>query len=100
MDPFAAPTLNVPAPKPKPASQLARPLRDPCSRIDEQDLTVGAIRYSFLQLRNCEDLTPATVLWSGITAGEFALSYLLLTSNMQRRKSPGCRRGKAAGGSQ
>jgi hypothetical protein len=47
---------------------------------------VGAIRYSFLQLRSCKDLTVEFVLWTGKTAGQFALEYLLTSSTMQKKK--------------
>lgn len=50
-------------------------------------MTVGDIRYCFQQLRNAGNLlTPEFVLYNGQCAGEFALSYLIETSNSMRRK--------------
>lgn len=50
-------------------------------------MTVGDIRYCFQQLRNAgRALTPELVLYNGQCAGEFALSYLVETSNSARNR--------------
>lgn len=57
------------------------------SRIN--NMTVGDVRQCFHQMRNTPNLTASTVLWCGVTAGKFALSYLLQTahSTSRRRRS-------------
>ncbi|ACH46868.1 unknown [Feldmannia species virus] len=53
-------------------------------------MTVGDIRYCFQQLRNAgNQLCPEFVLYNGQCAGEFALSYLIETSNSMKRKKGG-----------
>lgn len=50
-------------------------------------MTVGDIRYCFQQLRQAGDnLTPDLVLYNGQCAGEFALCYLIETSNSMRNR--------------
>lgn len=50
-------------------------------------MTVGDIRYCFQQLRNAGDsLTPDFVLYNGQCSGEFALCYLIETSNSMRNR--------------
>lgn len=50
-------------------------------------MTVGDIRYCFQQLRNAGAcLTPDFVLYNGQCAGEFALCYLIETSNSMRNR--------------
>lgn len=50
-------------------------------------MTVGDIRYCFQQLRSAgRDLSPQLVLYNGQCAGEFALSYLIETSNSMRKR--------------
>ena len=50
-------------------------------------MSVGDIRYSFNQLRAAGDkLTSDMVLYNGSTAGSFALSYLIETSNSMRKR--------------
>ena len=50
-------------------------------------MTVGDIRYCFQQLRNAgESLTPDFVLYNGQCSGEFALCYLIETSNSMRNR--------------
>lgn len=50
-------------------------------------MTVGDIRYCFQQLRSAGNaLSPQLVLYNGQCAGEFALSYLIETSNSMRKK--------------
>lgn len=50
-------------------------------------MSVGDVRYSFNQLRAAgERLTSKLVLYNGQTAGEFALSYLIETSNSMRKR--------------
>lgn len=50
-------------------------------------MTVGDIRYCFQQLRQAGDnLTPNLVLYNGQCAGEFALCYLIETSNSMRNR--------------
>lgn len=79
MDPFAEPVLNV---KPLQINRVKAKASAP-SRIE--DLSVGAIRYSFLQMRLCEKLDVDLVLWTGMHAGKFALAYLLMSSSMQKK---------------
>lgn len=50
-------------------------------------MTVGDIRYCFQQLRSAGSaLSPQLVLYNGQCAGEFALSYLIETSNSMRKR--------------
>lgn len=50
-------------------------------------MTVGDIRYCFQQLRSAgSSLSPQLVLYNGQCAGEFALSYLIETSNSMRKR--------------
>ena len=50
-------------------------------------MTVGDIRYCFQQLRQANaDLSPDFILYNGQCAGEFALSYLIETSNSMKKK--------------
>jgi len=50
-------------------------------------MTVGDIRYCFQQLRSAgDDLEPELILYNGEKAGQFALSYLIETSNSMRKK--------------
>lgn len=50
-------------------------------------MTVGDIRYCFQQLRSAGSaLNPHLVLYNGQCAGEFALSYLIETSNSMRKR--------------
>lgn len=50
-------------------------------------MSVGDIRYSFNQLRAAGDnLTSDLVLYNGQSAGQFALSYLIETSNSMRKR--------------
>lgn len=50
-------------------------------------MTVGDIRYCFAQLRNAgPSLRSDFVLYTGQFAGEFALSYLIETSNSMRQR--------------
>ena len=50
-------------------------------------MTVGDIRYCFQQLRNAGDsLTPDFVLYNGQCSGQFALCYLIETSNSMRSR--------------
>jgi hypothetical protein len=73
MDPFEAPKINL-----KNVKKMKKP-----SKIDE--LSVGAIRFSFLQLRSCPELDVNYVLWTGVRAGDFALQYLLMSSAMKKK---------------
>ena len=49
------------------------------SKIDYSDnaMSVGSVRYTFLQLRNCKNLDCNCILWNGMTAGDFATDYYL-----------------------
>ena len=49
-------------------------------------MTVGDVRQCFQQMRNTADLRSSTVLWCGITAGQFALLYLLQTAHSSSRR--------------
>lgn len=50
-------------------------------------MTVGDIRYCFQQLRSAGSaLSPHLILYNGQCAGEFALSYLIETSNSMRKR--------------
>lgn len=61
-----------------------RPNAKSLSRID--GMTVGDVRQCFSQMRTCYDLSANTTLWCGITAGEFALAYLVNTVGSSRKK--------------
>ena len=56
MDPFSVPVVNV-----KPPKVIKSRTTSP-SKIE--DLSVGAIRYSFLQMRSCTHLDVNFVLWT------------------------------------
>lgn len=77
MDPFAVPVLNI-----KPV-KVSKSRSTAPSKLE--DLSVGSIRYSFLQMRSCKNLTTDLVLWTGHLAGEFALSYLLMSASMLKK---------------
>ena len=49
-------------------------------------MTVGDVRQCFQQMRSTPDLRSSTVLWCGITAGQFALAYLLQTAHSSSRR--------------
>ena len=53
-------------------------------------MTVGDVRQCFSQMRKLPSLNANTTLWCGITAGNFALRYLVNTAGTSRkRKSVG-----------
>ncbi len=54
------------------------------SRI--QNMTVGDVRQCFSEMRNTENLSSFTVLWCGLTAGQFALQYLVNTTGASRKR--------------
>lgn len=54
------------------------------SRIS--NMTVGDVRHCFAQMRSRPSLRSSMVLWCGMTAGEFALQYLIHTTGMARKK--------------
>lgn len=54
------------------------------SRMDS--MTVGDVRQCFSQMRSTFYLSSNTILWCGLTAGEFALQYLINTSGLSRKK--------------
>lgn len=49
-------------------------------------MTVGDVRQCFSQMRNTPNLSSNTTLWCGITAGNFALRYLVSTVGSSRKK--------------
>lgn len=49
-------------------------------------MTVGDVRQCFSQMRTTSHLSSNTTLWCGITAGHFALVYLVNTAGASRRK--------------
>lgn len=69
----------------KPRSRTCRP-----KKSYDNAMSVGAIRYSFLQLRACKKLDTELVLWNGTKAGIFALEYLLSSSTMSKSKRRSC----------
>ena len=54
------------------------------SRI--QGMTVGDVRQCFSQMRNTPFITANTTLWCGMSAGMFALRYLVNTAVCSRKK--------------
>jgi len=78
MDPFASIEFQTNITCPKKMSLL-----NPCN--DNNNNSVGSVRYTFLQLRNCANLTPEFILWTGCTAGEFALQYLLMSNTLKKK---------------
>ena len=54
------------------------------SRIE--GMTVGDVRQCFSQMRNTPNLTSSTTLWCGMTAGTFALRYLVNTAGSSRKR--------------
>jgi hypothetical protein len=54
------------------------------SRIE--GMTVGDVRQCFSQMRATPRLTADTTLWCGITAGHFALRYLVNTACSSRKR--------------
>lgn len=88
MNPFAdrVPTQTFgqpPASSPAPSAKTPRALRS-LSRIE--GMTVGDVRQCFSQMRATPCLTAETTLWCGITAGHFALRYLVNTAGSSRKK--------------
>lgn len=49
-------------------------------------MTVGDVRQCFSQMRNTPHLTSQTTLWCGMSAGTFALRYLVNTAVCSRKK--------------
>lgn len=49
-------------------------------------MTVGDVRQCFSQMRNTPMLNSNTTLWCGMTAGNFALRYLVNTAGSLRKK--------------
>lgn len=64
--------------------KMFRPNAKSLSRIE--GMTVGDVRQCFSQMRACPALSSNTTLWCGVTAGEFALSYLVNTVGSSRKK--------------
>lgn len=62
----------------------ASPVSRSFSRIS--NMTVGDVRHCFAQMRARDELSASTVLWCGMTAGEFALQYLIHTTGIARKK--------------
>ena len=54
------------------------------SRI--QNMTVGDVRQCFSEMRSTHNLASCTVLWCGLTAGQFALQYLVNTTGSSRKR--------------
>ena len=88
--PTTTTTTTTPPKPPKPTDDIlitnsrsknARSL----SRIN--DMTVGDVRQCFSQMRNTPSLKSNTTLWCGISAGNFALRYLVNTAGSSRRKT-------------
>lgn len=69
--------LTIFAPEPLSAQKNASKLNN---------MTVGDVRQCFQQMRNTPDLRSSTVLWCGLTAGQFALAYLLQTAHSSSRR--------------
>ena len=51
----------------------------------DSDYSVGSIRYSFCQLRNCKTFDTDYILWSGKSAGTFAIEYLVLSNSSKKK---------------
>ena len=49
-------------------------------------MTVGDVRQCFSQMRSTPNLSSNTTLWCGITAGNFALHYLVNTAGAARKR--------------
>lgn len=101
-DPFATRPRSVKEALLKQTKRTQRYRSTAKSRI--LGMTVGDIRYCFQQLRNAGDcLGPEVVLYNGQCAGEFALCYLIETSNSMRNRrkrrinKPGCEQGHCDG---
>ena len=82
MDPFEdrRPSMTIHVLSEKPCTSLALSL----SRIE--GMTVGDVRQCFSQMRNTPGLSANTTLWCGMTAGVFALKYLVNTGTGARLK--------------
>lgn len=74
---------HCPEPPEAEAKPKGRALRS-LSRIE--GMTVGDVRQCFSQMRATPCLTAETTLWCGITAGHFALRYLVNTAGSSRKK--------------
>jgi hypothetical protein len=81
--------------KPKPdivtsTSQLKCPKNKNARSLSRiYDMTVGDVRQCFSQMRNTPCLKSNTTLWCGMTAGNFALRYLVNTAGSSRKKRSG-----------
>ena len=62
-----------------------------CSLSRIHDMTVGDVRQCFSQMRHTIDLNAKTILWCGITAGHFALQYIVYTTGGSRKRRSGPR---------
>lgn len=74
--------------KPQTQYSIARDSQRPkharsLSRI--HGMTVGDVRQCFSQMRNSPNLSSNTTLWCGITAGNFALHYVVNTAGAVRK---------------
>ncbi len=84
-DPFAPRPVTMQDTHTKQSKRTQRYRSTAKSRI--LGMTVGDIRYCFQQLRSAgEFLTPDFVLYNGQCSGEFALCYLIETSNSMRSR--------------
>lgn len=52
-------------------------------------LSIGDVRQSFIQLRLIQDqgLTPDTMLFNGMTAGQFSLLYIVRTYSAKKSRA-------------
>jgi hypothetical protein len=50
------------------------------------DMTVGDVRHCFAQIRSNARLASSSILWCGMSAGDFALQYILHHTFMSKKK--------------
>lgn len=85
--PFIDAPPTIPGHPPSSLNRVVTATRRSLSRIS--NMTVGDVRHCFSQIRSTVPLMTSTVLWCGLTAGEFALQYLVHTVGISRKKRRG-----------
>lgn len=69
-----------------PIAQESRRPKNARSLSRIHGMTVGDVRQCFSQMRSTPNLSSNTTLWCGITAGNFALHYLVNTAGAARKR--------------
>jgi hypothetical protein len=86
MNPFLDKPKPVVDTRHQPCKTAAKPPRVNRSYSRISGMTVGDVRQCFSQMRSTPHLTSNTTLWCGMSAGHFALRYLINTAACSRKK--------------